>query len=468
MEQKPTAKKSTKYKVKRIIGGTLHNVLISNDKIVEDFGPVKKDQPEQENTKTINDILIQENEPTQVEEQKNVGGLQLVDIEEQVGRKAPTKISGKKPSWEDILNKIPEPDPDKELKSVSEPPSPIPIHKPPIPEPPVSEPNVHVSEPNVPVSEPNVPVSEPPISIPIIPASEPPITEPPVSKPSKPPEIKIPKIKIPIKEISLKDLQPKDTTYPKIKETEVVGTSPKKADEDVRSQQLEVKNTRINTSNSIYPKTEIIGNNLKFQQPKVYIQKPKSKERKKPMEEESLETELLTERKFEEWIKKQKFRENLEKAAKYAEETKQQFEEKIPELSEKIEGITGEVKGVEDKIGLVDKSVGDLCTGVNCIKDDVKKYQDEVKNYQDNVKNYQDNQVELEKMVQDRFRELGEKVQGLEHPTFTCENCGDQVISPLSSFCPNCGSPIHSWSDETGEPIRGWSPYWKRMGRESP
>ena len=58
-------------------------------------------------------------------------------------------------------------------------------------------------------------------------------------------------------------------------------------------------------------------------------------------------------------MKKQKFHENLQKAAQFAEQTKEQFEEKIPELSSKIEDITGEVKGVENKLGTFSSNVDD-------------------------------------------------------------------------------------------------------------
>jgi chromosome segregation ATPase len=170
-------------------------------------------------------------------------------------------------------------------------------------------------------------------------------------------------------------------------------------------------------------------------------------------------------------MKKQKFHENLAKMAKFAEETSEQ---KIPELSGKIESVHSEignvhgeienvhneVKNVEnklgtvdDRLGTVDKTIGNLCTGIDCVKEDAKKYQT--------------SQEALEKLVQERFQELGEKVQSLERPTFTCENCGEQAIAALSSYCPNCGAEIQSWSDESGEPIRGWAPYWKRSGRST-
>jgi chromosome segregation ATPase len=130
-------------------------------------------------------------------------------------------------------------------------------------------------------------------------------------------------------------------------------------------------------------------------------------------------------------------------------------QENIFALSGNIENVTSKVKDVEtklstvdDKLGIVDKSVGILCTGIDCVNEDIKKFQV--------------SQESLEKLVQERFKELGEKVQSLEHPTFTCENCGEQVVVPLSSYCPNCGSQIQSWTDENGKQAEGWIPYWKR------
>jgi hypothetical protein len=453
--------KSGRHKDKRIIGGTLHNVMIERGKIVEDFGPVKKDQ-QYVQPETTNDNVPEEKytsgltlvtDDDEYQEQKTISDIKLVQI--------PTKTLGKKPTWEDILSKIPEPDPDVqnadidtnttqiESAPVQTPPA-APVHVPqvsvPVQTPPAAP--VHVPQVSSPqVSSPQVSspqVSSPQVSSPQVSDSQvsvpqvKPVKPPQVKKPPQIPEIKIPKLQINIPQKTQKkdalnnisnklDNIPGNDTYP----NKVVGTSLQKADVDIKSQQLDAN-----------------------------IEKSYKQKEKRSMVEE-LEAELLNERKFEEWIKKQKFRENLEKAAKFAEETKQQFEEKIPELSDKIEGITGEVKGVEERLGTMDKSVGTLCTGVDCIKDDVKKYQE-------NVNKYQESQQVLEKMVQDRFTELGEKVQSLEHPLFTCENCGEQTISPLSSYCPNCGSPIHSWSDESGEPIRGWQPYWKRIGREVP
>jgi SMC interacting uncharacterized protein involved in chromosome segregation len=120
---------------------------------------------------------------------------------------------------------------------------------------------------------------------------------------------------------------------------------------------------------------------------------------------------------------------------------------------------------------LVDKSIETLHTGIDGVKEDVKKFQvsqDSLEKlvqekYQTLYEDLEKSHGVLEKLVQERFEELGEKVQGLEHPTFTCENCGRQVIAPLSSYCSNCGSEIQSWSDEDGQPVRGWIPYCKRQ-----
>lgn len=428
--------KHGRFRDKRIIGNSLHNVIIENGKIVEDLGPVKKEQPyieeqpiedekptgglqlvtedevkkihrnsttldiPEEQEKPTSGLQLSTDDDTTIKEQKPISGIKLIPIS--------VLTTGNKPTWENILNNIPEPDPERHIETT------------------VTEAPIQVEPQKV--------------------LEQTPIPEPP--KPPQIPEIKIPKIQInipkekkdvnmPIPGVPTRTITTPVTTDTYRDETQVVGTNLQKADEGVITQQ-----------------------------PKTNINKPKPKERR--YMEDGLEAELLNERKFEEWIKKQKFRENLEKAARFAEETKEQFEQKIPELSEKIVGITDEVKGVENRLGNVDKSVVDLCTGVDCIKEDVKKYQDNVTKYQDNVSKYQDSQVALEKMVQQRFEELGEKVQGLEHPTLTCENCGEQVISPLSSYCPNCGSPVYSWADEDGQPVRGWTPYWKRVGREIP
>lgn len=411
-----------RYKDKRIIKGVTNYVIVENDKVVEVLGPVKKaSAPEQE--------IPKEEEPKIVEEKPKIG-LPLISADG-------SYVDPGQNASETNGNISPQPE-NQERSG---------IHLTTVP---MEEVEKIFTKPQ---KVPEVEVKEEPPNVEI--PKEPQSTEPPKVptfelKPPQIPEIKIPKLHITIPQENNAPIQntsnqlantSSTTTYPNIfindtyqksKETEVVGTSLQKADEGINSQQ---------------PK-----------------EKSKVRKERKSMAEE-LEAELLTERKFEEWLKKQKFRENLEKAARYAEETKTQFEEKIPELSNKIEGITGEVKGVEERLGTMDKSVGTLCTGVDCIKDDVRKTQEA---QAESDRKYHESQEQLEKMVQERFSELGEKVQSLEHPTFTCESCGEQVISPLSSYCPNCGAPITSWSDEEGQPVRGWTPYWKRMGRSEP
>lgn len=450
--------KPGRYKEQRIIAGVLHNVITENGKIVKDLGAVNRDQEKQPSMiKTPNDT---EEEP-KVEEEKPRIGIPLVSEDDSYidpSRKAEevdntiikpndtsqkqkprsaihlTPVSaeelgdilkqdkqekvnlvqmpklGKKPELENILSKIPEPDPDRQ-----NPPGPIEQPKP------TEQPKEEPRKSNIPIIE-------------------------PVKKSPQVPKITIPKVQINIppkntvnEPIKLENISNKlgdilaTDTYPKTNETKVVEQNLQKANENVLTQQP------------------------------VTNREKSTKEKRRFMSEE-LEAELLDERKFEQWMKKQKFRENLEKAAKFAEETKSQFEEKIPELSSKIEGITGDVKNVDNRLdtfssnidnrlGTVDKSIGTLCTGIDCVKEDVKKYQT--------------SQEALEKLVQERFGQLAEKVESLERPTFTCENCGEQVIAPLSSYCPNCGSEIQSWSDEDGQPVRGWAPYWKRSGRST-
>ena len=310
---------------------------------------------------TTFDIPLLDEQKSIVEEPKPTSGLQLIDdnIEKPQEQKPtngielipiPIPKTGGKPTWESILNKIPEPYPDRSIDS----------------------PAIHTHS----QTEPKKEIEQAPISEP--------------SKPSHIPEIKIPKIQINIPK------ENKDVNMP------IPG---------VPTRTIVKDSTKVITTDTYQNENKVVGTNLQkavedviIQQPKINKDKPKPKERR--FMEDGLEAELLNERKFEEWIKKQKFRENLEKAARFAEETKEQFEQKIPELSEKIVGITDEVKGVENRLGSVDKSVGDLCTGVDCIKEDVKKYQD-------SVSKYQDSQAALEQMVQKRFEELGEKVQSL-------------------------------------------------------
>ena len=192
--------------------------------------------------------------------------------------------------------------------------------------------------------------------------------------------------------------------------------------------------------------------------PKIEQSEKKPKEVKHFMAEE--DEEIMQERKFEQWLKKNRFQESVEKTAKISEEN----QEKIEGISNEIANVKEGLGGVENRIdtlkdGLnsvigetkkpITETLGELCEGVDCIKKDVAKYQD--------------TQSELDKKLDSRFSELRERVQKLEEPTFTCDNCGTDGIRLLSSFCPNCGSPIHSWNDENGQPIKGWVPYWKRV-----
>jgi methyl-accepting chemotaxis protein len=200
----------------------------------------------------------------------------------------------------------------------------------------------------------------------------------------------------------------------------------------------------------------------------------KAEQQKKTKENKNMVEELLEEYKREQWAKKRDFEKNIEDMARVASENKGQ----IKEISQQIEGVSGKVGEVEEKIGglqdniqerfgtvqerfgtlqerlgdmkkPVTETLGELCTGVDCIKTDLKKSQE-----------YQQS---LEKQLEGKFQELSERLHKLEEPTYICDNCGQDNIRPLSSFCSNCGAPIHSWTDpETGMPVMGWSPYWKR------
>jgi hypothetical protein len=507
--------KPVRYKGQRIIAGALHNVITENGKIVKDLGVANRDQKKQPNVIKMSNVEeekpnveeekpnVEEEKPKVAEEKPKVGeerpkveeekpkveeekpnveeekpkvGLLLISEDGSYidpSRKAeetndntiikPSSVSqkqkpkfGKKPEWEDILSKIPEPDPDRQNSQES---NNIPQEQKPksgIRMTPVSMEELgnilkqnkqekHAPAEKVPIAEPpNVPeptkVQEEPKKS-HIPTIE------PVKKPQQVPKITIPKVQINIppknEPIKLENISNKlgdiltTDTYPKPRELEVVEQSLQKANE-----------------------------NILPQHPVTTEDKP-TKEKRISMPEE-LEAELLDERKFEQWMKKQKFQENLAKMAKFAEETSQQ---KIPELSGKIEDVHGQVENihgevknvdsrldtfssnVDNRLGTVDKTIGNLCTGIDCVKEDAKKYIT--------------SQEALEKLVQERFQELGEKIQSLDRPTFTCENCGAQVIAPLSSYCPNCGSEIQSWSDEEGQPVKGWAPYWKRSGRSA-
>lgn len=282
-----------------------------------------------------------------------------------------------------------------------------------------------------------------------------PIIEIPKSEPSK--EVK----DVPIPRVNLPDMD----RLSKIMEEKT--KEEKKKEEKTREKNIiRDKERSSNITKSESPKGEApkevpkaeIRKEIPKETPKTEqgkIKKPK--EVKHFMAEE--DEEIMQERKFEQWLKKNKFQESVEKTAKISEENQ-----------EKIEGISNEITNIKEGLGGVDnrintfkedlnsvigetkkpivETLGELCEGVDCIKKDVAKYQD--------------TQSELDKKLDSRFTELRERVQNLEEPTFTCDNCGADGIRPLSSFCPNCGSPIHSWNDDAGQPVRGWVPYWKR------
>ncbi len=475
-------KADTRYRSKRIINGILNNVILKNGKIIEVLGPANKSL-----SSRVGQYIAEEDE--HMNAGKLPSGLQLVsEKDEGMSRKTYRHVDTEKPNdaYQDQkstvgihltpvtteeLSKILSQDNDihkeKEYtdipildkQEVSEQSSEV------LQIPEIKVPDVGINSPQNDTKDANKEPVDMPISnrqemskkAPLSPVPPvPPVT--PVSEPLKLlqiPETKVPNVGVSIPQKDKKDSQSKPIKLDNVanKLGNILGNT---------SSNVTYKNADIQKYNKVGADNKA-DEKIRIQpQPKIDIKESKlnkPKERRSMAEE--LEAELLNERKFEEWTKKQKFRENLEKAARFAEETRDQFEEKIPELSGKIEEITGEVKGVENRLDTVDrsvtdvnKSVGELCTGIDCIKTDVKKYQD--------------SHNELEKMVQDRFKELAEKVQGLERPTFTCENCGEQLIAPLSSFCPNCGSPIHSWSDESGEPVKGWVPYWKRIGKSVP
>lgn len=101
------------------------------------------------------------------------------------------------------------------------------------------------------------------------------------------------------------------------------------------------------------------------------------------------------------------------------------FEEKVNKAVESIPGIQDDFKQLREE----------LCEGDNCL---VKK-------------------------VDRKFQEIDDKVKGIQENLqyFICENCGYDKVTPLSSFCPNCGHQIDSWDDDEGKPVKGWEPYWK-------
>ena len=75
------------------------------------------------------------------------------------------------------------------------------------------------------------------------------------------------------------------------------------------------------------------------------------------------------------------------------------------------------------------------CTGIECLKNDMNK----------------------------RIDDLTKSVEKVLEPSFTCQNCGENHVRALSSFCYNCGSEIKEWNDDFGNKIKTWKPYWARL-----
>ena len=284
------------------------------------------------------------------------------------------------------------------------------------------------------------------------------------------------------------------------KTTEIFGTAPEishKLDNLIHIQDI---SNKVDIPKVDIHNITIADNKIKIDVPKIVdkmvettittVKAEQQKNRiedKKIKENKSMAEEILEEYKREQWAKKRDFEKNIEDMARVSAENKGQ----ISGISHKIEDVEGKLGDVDSKIGnlqenfqnkfgslqenLQDKFgnlqenlqeklgnikkpvsdvLGELCTGVDCIKNDVKKSQEYQQTYQQT----------LEKQLEHRFKELSERLQKLEEPTYVCDNCGQDDIRPLSSFCPNCGAPIHNWTDpETGMPVSGWSPYWKRM-----
>lgn len=132
------------------------------------------------------------------------------------------------------------------------------------------------------------------------------------------------------------------------------------------------------------------------------------------------------------------FKKSIDDAVKFAGESRT-----------KLTGLHEEIGKIEEKVGTINKSVDGMCEGVDCIKKDFKTAQER--------------QEEFEKQVQNGIQALAEKVQKLEDPTYVCDNCGEDAIKALSSYCPNCGNPIPQWTGEDGHPVQGWKPFWDRM-----
>ena len=236
--------------------------------------------------------------------------------------------------------------------------------------------------------------------------------------------------------------------------------------------------TKIDTPKVEDKMVEIITTTVKAEQQKdkAEQQKNQMEDKKIIKENKSMAEEILEEYKREQWAKKRDFEKNIEDMARVASENKGQ----ISGISNKIENVEGKLGDVDNKIGSlqenfqekfgslqenlqeklgnikkpVSDTLGELCTGVDCIKNDLKKSQEYQQTYQQ----------ALDKQLENKFQELTERLEKLEEPTYVCDNCGQDDIRPLSSFCPNCGAPIHNWTDpETGMPVSGWIPFWKRM-----
>lgn len=163
------------------------------------------------------------------------------------------------------------------------------------------------------------------------------------------------------------------------------------------------------------------------------------KEAKRMGDEKLTQTdEDLISRGVEKKLKDMNFKKSIEDSVKFAGESRT-----------KLTDIHKEISDIEDKVGTIGKSVGEMCDGVDCIKKDFK--------------GAQERQTEFEKQVANGLQALADKVQKLEQPSYVCDNCGEDAIKPLSSYCPNCGNPIPNWTGEDGHPVQGWRPYWVRL-----
>ncbi len=163
------------------------------------------------------------------------------------------------------------------------------------------------------------------------------------------------------------------------------------------------------------------------------------KEAKRMGDEKLTQTdEELISRGVEKKLKDMNFKKSIEDSVKFAGESRT-----------KLTDLHKEIGDIEDKVGTIGKSVGEMCEGVDCIKKDFK--------------GAQERQTEFEKQVANGLQALADKVQKLERPSYVCDNCGEDAINALSSYCPNCGNPIPNWTGEDGHPVPGWRPYWVRL-----